>query len=193
MLDRIAQAILTERRLTDEVAHELRTPLSVIRSEAQLAQLEAGSDAVPSESLEAIVAATGRMTSSIETMLAVTRSAHADEQLCHPGDVLAHVRHHAVSRPGVSLSVADAHDDGVVIAAPLLVVGAAVTPLLDNAVRHAESAVRVRVSSGRRRSRVAWRMTARRVDEDHRDDIFLKPNLLCTGGRRPRARYCSGG
>ena len=41
MLDRITQAILTERRLTDEVAHELRTPLSVIRTEAQLAQLEA--------------------------------------------------------------------------------------------------------------------------------------------------------
>ena len=42
MLDRIAQAILTERRLTDEVAHELRTPLTVIRSEAQLALLQAG-------------------------------------------------------------------------------------------------------------------------------------------------------
>ena len=69
MLDRIAQAILTERRLTDEVAHELRTPLTVIRSEAQLALLQAGPDAVPSASLDAIVAATDRMTASIETML----------------------------------------------------------------------------------------------------------------------------
>ena len=79
MLDRIAQAILTERRLTDEVAHELRTPLTVIRSEAQLALLQAGPDAATSASLEAIVAATDRMTASIETMLSLARSTHADE------------------------------------------------------------------------------------------------------------------
>ena len=82
MLDRIAQAILTERRLTDEVAHELRTPLTVIRSEAQLALLQAGPDAVPSASLDAIVAATDRMTASIETMLSLARSTHADEATC---------------------------------------------------------------------------------------------------------------
>ncbi len=171
MLDRIAQAILSERRLTDEVAHELRTPLSVIRTEAQLAQLEAGSDAVPSESLEAIVAATDRMTASIDTMLAVARSAHSDERLCHPADVLAHVRAHAVARYGVTITVDEAEGD-VVVGAPLRVVGAAVVPLLDNAVRHAASGVRVHLSTLERRVELHVEDDGPGVDRELRERIF---------------------
>ena len=100
MLDRITQAILTERRLTDEVAHELRTPLTVIRSEAQLAQLDG---AAPGESLEAIVAATDRMTASIDTMLAVARSAHADDSGCAMRDVLAQLVAHGSARDDVEV------------------------------------------------------------------------------------------
>ena len=39
LLDRVADTIADERRLTDEIAHELRTPISVLRGEAQLAEL----------------------------------------------------------------------------------------------------------------------------------------------------------
>jgi signal transduction histidine kinase len=171
MLDRIAQAILTERRLSDEVAHELRTPLSVIRSEAQFAQLESGADAVPSESLEAILAATDRMTASIETMLAVARSAQSDEKFCHPADVALQIRQHAVPRGGVTVTVDEPEDD-VVIGAPLRVVGAAVVPLLDNAVRHARSSVRVRMSMRPRRVEVHVEDDGDGVGEEHRDHIF---------------------
>jgi signal transduction histidine kinase len=171
MLDRIAQAILSERRLTDEVAHELRTPLSVIRTEAQLAQLEAGPGAVPSESLDAIVAATDRMTASIDTMLAVARSAHSDAQLCHPADVLAHVRAHAVARDGVTITVDEAEGDAV-IGAPLDVVGAAVVPLLDNAVRHAASGVRVHLSTLERRVELHVEDDGVGIDPERRELIF---------------------
>jgi signal transduction histidine kinase len=171
MLDRITQAILTERRLTDEVAHELRTPLTVIRSEAQLALLDAGEDPTTSESLGAIVAATDRMRSSIETMLAVARSAHADEQLCHPADVLSHVREHAAPRQGVRLDVDDADQDAV-IAAPLRVVGAALAPLLDNAVRHAATRVHVHVTTEARRVELHVEDDGDGVDTEHRDRIF---------------------
>ncbi len=171
MLDRIAQAILTERRLTDEVAHELRTPLSVIRSEAQLAQLEAGPDAAPSESLDAIVAATDRMTASIDTMLAVARSAHADEATCSVHDVLVQVRAHAAPRHDVHLTV-DGPDDDTLLAAPLRVVGAAVVPVLDNALRHAATAVRVHVTIEPRRVLLHVEDDGTGVAPHRRDDIF---------------------
>jgi len=185
MLDRITQAILAERRLTDEVAHELRTPLAVIRSEAQLAQLEARPGAVSAESLEAIVSATDRMIASITTMLSVSRSAHADEQRCSPEEVLDHLRLHAEHRDGVALDVAAAPRTGdrdVVVAAPLGVVGAAATPLLDNAVRHARSRVQVRVTSDDRRVEVHVEDDGEGLGPDRGEQVFEPGHSTTPGG-----------
>jgi signal transduction histidine kinase len=41
MLDRIVDSLSAERRLTDEIAHELRTPLAVVLAEADLARQDA--------------------------------------------------------------------------------------------------------------------------------------------------------
>ena len=41
MLDRIVDSLSAERRLTDEIAHELRTPLAVVLAEADLARQHA--------------------------------------------------------------------------------------------------------------------------------------------------------
>ncbi|MGZ6802900.1 MAG: HAMP domain-containing sensor histidine kinase [Nocardioidaceae bacterium] len=145
MLDRIGQALLAERRLTDEVAHELRTPLAVIRTEAQLAlsRLGPGADADPAaESLRAIVAATERMADSIGTMLAVARAAHGEDDSCHVADVLGRVATAAPDHPGVLVDV-DTDRTDALVAAPLAVVTAALAPLVDNGLRHARSTVRL--------------------------------------------------
>ena len=55
MLDRIGDALAAERRLTDEIAHELRTPLAVVLAEADLARHTATPD--QRESLDGIHAA----------------------------------------------------------------------------------------------------------------------------------------
>ena len=136
MLDRIEHAILTERRLTDEVAHELRTPLTTIRSEAELAQQQGG----PTDALAAIVAATDRMAASIATMLQAARSAVGERETCTAADVLLLASRYAPQRPGVDLIAVPAE---LPIAAPENVVTAALAPMVDNAVRHARSAVRL--------------------------------------------------
>jgi two-component system, OmpR family, sensor kinase len=161
MLDRITQAILAERRLTDEVAHELRTPLAVIRAEAQLAQLQHTPDGVGESdgSLTFIVAAVDRMNASIDTMLSVARSAQTDDDSCKAGDLLFDLGAHCTApadaardvsggttRQDLAVVVEPASPD-LVIGAPLRVVTAAATPLLDNAVRHARTRVRVRITS----------------------------------------------
>ena len=169
MLDRIAQAILAERRLTDEVAHELRTPLSVIRTEAELARLQPRRDV--DESLASIIAATERMNTSIDTLLAVARAAQSDEDVCHVPDLLVQARTHLPQEPDVALDVADG-DPNLVVAAPLRVVAAALTPLLDNAVRHASRRVQVHVDADARQVRVHVEDDGPGVPDEIRDRVF---------------------
>jgi signal transduction histidine kinase len=144
MLDRIALALLAERRLTDEVAHELRTPLAVIRSEAQLAVT--ADPAAKDDSLQAIVAATVRMETAIRTMLQVARSSPDGEAHCDAGTVLKTV----LATVHASVKVDDPRQP-LGIAAPQAVVCAALSPLVDNAVRHAPGQVRLSARQDGRR------------------------------------------
>ena len=142
MLDRIAEALLAERRLTDEVAHELRTPLTVIRSEAQLALLEQDLPAELRDSLVAISEATDRMNHSISTVLAVARAAYDESHGCTISEVMEEIGRRKGARDDVSVTVRPC-DDAVAVAAPLPVVVATMAPIMDNALRHARTAVTV--------------------------------------------------
>ena len=147
MLDRIADALHTERRLSDEMAHELRTPLAVARAEAELALATVGPAA--EESLRAIIDAVDRLDGVVAAMLDAARSRHDAEATCEVGRVLAAVARDAAYPVAVQLGQVPG---GCVVAAPPTLVRAAVTPLLDNAARHART--RVEVSAGRRGDRV---------------------------------------
>jgi two-component system, OmpR family, sensor kinase len=132
MLDRIVDALAAERRLTDEIAHELRTPLSVILAEADLAR----ASAAPSqrEGLDGIHLAALRMRDSIDTMLAVARAHAGADDRTTVGELLE------------TLGLPPSSYDAVVLAAPASPLAAAVRPLLDNAERHGSGTPRVEVS-----------------------------------------------
>lgn len=132
MLDRIAEALSAERRLTDEIAHELRTPLAVILAEADLARLLASGEDV--EAFEAIHQAAVHMASAIDTMLAVARADHRTQLSSRLGDLVA-----ALNQPPTPL-------DDVLLAAPTPLLLAAVRPLLENAERHGRGSVRLEVA-----------------------------------------------
>jgi two-component system, OmpR family, sensor kinase len=131
MLDRIGDALAAERRLTDEIAHELRTPLAVVLAEADLARQTA--TGAQREELDNIHAAALRMRDSIGTMLNVART-HASEGRATVGDLMT------------SLGLDPTPYDGVVLTAPVQPLAAAVRPLLENAERHGEGIPRVEVS-----------------------------------------------
>jgi signal transduction histidine kinase len=133
MLDRIVDALSAERRLTDEIAHELRTPLAVILAEAELAHGAARGPA-EREALDVIREAALRMRDSIDTMLAVAR-AHAGQDDHTTVGVLLE----AVDQPPSRL-------DDLAVAAPARPLVAALRPLLDNAARHGDGSVRVEVT-----------------------------------------------
>ena len=139
MLERIATALAAERRLTDELAHQLRTPLTVIRTEAELA---ARTDLSPQarESLDAIVATVERVETEIRTILATARARASEPERCDVRSVVEPL----LRSSAVPVEVVGDAEAGV----PAGMLATVLTPLLDNAGRHARSAVRVEIREG---------------------------------------------
>ncbi len=132
MLDRIVEAITAERRLTDEIAHELRTPLSVVLAEADLARR--GATGSTREAMDGIYAAAVRMRDSIDTMLTAARAHARGSEGATVGELMS------------SLGLPPSSYDDVVLAAPASPLAASVRPLLDNAELHGSGSTRVEVS-----------------------------------------------
>jgi two-component system, OmpR family, sensor kinase len=132
MLDRISEALSAERRLSDEIAHELRTPLAVVLAEAELARSTTSEEA--RTALDAIHEAALRMAAAIDVMLSAARAETGERRACRVGELLA------------SLDLPPSHLDGAVLAAPVDPLLAAVRPLLDNAEHHGAGSPRVEVS-----------------------------------------------
>lgn len=141
LLDRVAAAIRAEQRLTAELAHELRTPLTTIQGAADLALLRGVEDEGAREDLEAIAAAARRMGSVIATLLDLGRERGASAR---SSTTLAAVAE--AVRPLVPDHVRlldDASGTSVPVAAPSELVVRAVSPIVENAVRHASGTVRL--------------------------------------------------
>ncbi|HEY4453186.1 MAG TPA: HAMP domain-containing sensor histidine kinase, partial [Pseudonocardiaceae bacterium] len=130
LLDRVARALADERRLTDEIAHELRTPLSVLRAETQLAELT-GHQVEP----ERVLAEVDRLSTAVTAILDAARSRLGEGAAC---DVASALRLAAAGRDVEMIAPAD-----VVVAVSAETVTSVLTPLLDNAARHARSTVRI--------------------------------------------------
>ncbi|MBO0845537.1 MAG: HAMP domain-containing histidine kinase [Nocardioides sp.] len=132
MLDRIVDALSAERRLTDEIAHELRTPLSVVLAEVELARRSASG--VQREGLDNLHAAALRMRESIDTMLWVARAHAARDARVTVGQVRT------------ELDLPPTAYDDVVLAAPASPLVAAIRPLLENSERHGAGEPRLEVT-----------------------------------------------
>ena len=158
MLDRIVEALSAERRLTDEIAHELRTPLSVVLAEADLARRTAS--ASQREGLEATFAAATRMRESIDTMLAVARRRDRGAEAATVGELMS------------TLGLPPSAYDDVVLAAPASPLAAAVRPLLENAARHGSGATRVEVTRDGRTVVIAVLDDGPGVEEADLEKVF---------------------
>ncbi|HET9841364.1 MAG TPA: HAMP domain-containing sensor histidine kinase [Nocardioides sp.] len=132
MLDRIAEALSAERQLTDEIAHELRTPLAIVLAEADLAREAATHE--QRTALDAIRDAALRMRSAIDTMLAVARAHTDNRRVSRIGDLMI-----ALDQPSTDL-------DALLVSAPTPLLVAAVQPLMENAERHGAGEVRLEVT-----------------------------------------------
>ena len=81
MLDRIESAFLRVTQFTADASHELRTPVSLIRTEAELALRRSRTEAEYQESLRQILQEAERTTLLIEQLLELARADSGRESL----------------------------------------------------------------------------------------------------------------
>ncbi len=200
-LGRIDAMVRREQRFSAEMAHELRTPLSGVRAEAELALRADAGDADRRDALVRVLAGTDRMEAAIETLLTTARNDAAPSAgSCDPylpvAEVVDALRPGAAAHgvtvavggePGHAAASADAH-----------VVAQAVHPLLENATRHARSRVDVAIGAVGGEVVVAVRDDGEGVAEADAERIF-GPGETTAGGAglglslaRRLARSCGG-
>ena len=150
LFERITQTLERERRLTSDAAHELRTPLAVLSTQAQLAR-STSSEAVRHEALDGLVAGAERAARLADQMLTLARiesgqtggeRAEVDLREVARG-VLAEAAPGALAK-NIDLAFEDSSAVRLQGYAGLLAV--LVRNLVDNAVRHTPPGGQVRVA-----------------------------------------------
>jgi two-component system sensor histidine kinase QseC len=149
---RVDEALLHERTLTADAAHELRTPLAALRAQAQVA-LRARDEEERGEALRALIGGVDRATRMVETVLALARlDARSIDRDALPVVQLERIAAEAAESLKASPR---ARAVRIEVDVPALAARAdpeslpiAVRNLCENALRHAAARVRVEARAG---------------------------------------------
>jgi len=139
LLGRIAAALRHEQRFSAEMAHELRTPLSGVRAEAEFALSHGATEGELRTALEQVLNGTDRMAAVIDTLLVAARREGSGP--VGSADAAAIVR--SLAEDGVRVVVPEG---SVPVGADQELVAAVLHPILENALRHASSEVRIELA-----------------------------------------------
>jgi heavy metal sensor kinase len=148
MLDRLEEALVTERSFVADAGHELRTPLALLRTELELALRHSASADELRVAVQRSSQEVDRLAQLAEDLLLLARS-HGGElplrvELLDAGDLLTSVasrfewRAQAAGRP-----IVIEQPDGLRIQGDQLRLEQALGNLVDNALRYGEGTVRV--------------------------------------------------
>jgi signal transduction histidine kinase len=165
LLERIAASRRHERRFASDVAHELRTPLSIIRGRAELA-LDKRANGSPDElrrALNAIAGQAEEMSVTVETLIAIARSE------IDPQAGAVDLRAVATEFEGVDVVV---HGTVPPAEGDREIVRRALAPLVDNARKHARARVAIELSWAAGRASLAVRDDGPGVDLTLGDAVF---------------------
>jgi two-component system OmpR family sensor kinase len=146
MLDRLEQAIERERGFVAEAGHELRTPLSLLRGELDLALRHAGSEDELRAALRTASDETDRLVQMAGDLLLIARTDRGELPL-HPEPLDARALLDSVRNRFAWRADDAGRDIAVDVAAPVTVEGdrialeQALGNLVDNALRHGDGPV----------------------------------------------------
>ncbi len=147
LFERIGQLLEAERRFTADAAHELRTPIAVIRAHAEVAR-GAVDPADRLRALEATLSGCDRAKHLVEQMLTMARLESDQAPARNPFNLCVLVRDTAAQIAPTAL----ARGQSVVVEAPesqtatgdAILIGLLVRNLLDNAVRYGPDGATIR-------------------------------------------------
>lgn len=145
---RIGQALERERRLTDDAAHELRSPLTAIKTHLQVAAMTEGDTA--RRALAQAEVGTDRLHRTLEQLLMLARvegRVSFDDGLRYtPIEVAQQAIADAIQQPGPGIDLnATAGLSSRTLAMPPALAIAALRNLLDNARRHTQPGTQVQL------------------------------------------------
>ena len=149
LFDRIATLLESERRFTADAAHELRTPIAAIRTQAQVALSEPDA-AQRRHALQATLAGCDRATRLVEQLLTLSRLEAQGGSSPHVVDLAAVVRQVVADVAPRALAKDQSLDLDAAQACPVAaddtLLAVLVRNLVDNAVRYSPAEARVHVS-----------------------------------------------
>ncbi len=187
MLDRIQELMDGIRRVTDDIAHDLKTPLTRLRTRLEELRDGGGLGRVLAGSVEAAIGESDRL---LATFAALLRIARVESRPA--GEGLASMDLGALARDAAELYEPYAQEHGREVsfvggAGAIAVIGdrdllfQAVSNLVDNALRHGEGRVVVEAGAasasapeGGRRGRIVVRDEGPGVPEADRERVFRR-------------------
>ena len=154
LFERIAALMASERRFTADAAHELRTPIAAIRTQAQVAMGAEDDAATRRHALAATLEGCDRATRLVEQLLLLSRLEAATQAHAAPVDLCA------LAQRVIAELAAGGLDKGqeIELVAPAgcqvsgdeTLLGALLRNLVDNAIRYSPPGARVEVRIERR-------------------------------------------
>ena len=149
LFEQLRHAFERERRFTDDAAHELRTPLASVKTQAQVA-LRATELAEQQQALRQVISGVDRATHLLEQMLTLARLNPETKNLKHEeiylralaADMIAQIAPSAI-RKNISLELSG--DEHAIVQADATSLSILIRNLVDNAVRYTPQGGKVNV------------------------------------------------
>ncbi|MFJ2033568.1 sensor histidine kinase [Streptosporangium sp. NPDC087985] len=149
LLGRLSAALRHEKRVTAEIAHELRTPLAQLRLETEIALRQERSVAQLRAALRHVLDGTDRMAEALETLIGLAQqSINPSTGTSTATDVAVEAVEavRACHAPGREIRLDLGRSANLVVGCDREVVLRMLQPLLDNALRYGRSTVVLGVS-----------------------------------------------
>jgi len=153
----LRHAFERERRFTDDAAHELRTPLASVKTQAQVA-LRSTDAAEQQQALRQVVSGVDRATHLLEQMLTLARLNPEEKNLKHEeiflraltADVIAQIAPAAIKK-NIALELSG--EEHAIVKADATILSILIRNLVDNAVRYTPQGGKVDVRISREKGK----------------------------------------
>lgn len=156
---RIQALMESERRFTADAAHELRTPIAAIRTQAQVALAAGGDEATQTHALQATLAGCDRAARLVEQLLTLARLETGQAPALQTLDLAALARQSLAEQVPRALQARqqlalDGADHRLAVRGDATLLAALVRNLLDNALRYSPQGARVQLQLGQKAGEV---------------------------------------